>query len=334
MLVLSVVSCVGAVFVQLNPDETIAKRAQAKKTASADQSLLHDFFAPKEAIQPALHPEVDLDTAEHSRIDPKILGGGIAFAVFSVAMAMSDFAYGQEVIFIVSLVLLSLMFKWVTKGVDRKKVNIIILVFIALFAYRVVPLVGPGVTWWAIDELGFDATFFGVLRQVGTGFALAALWLGSDFIAKQPLRKILIFLIVMQAAFALPELLVFHGFHEVLNLSPRAIFLFDTAVDDPLQYISMIPVLAIIAYYAPAANRGTWFAIGASLMNLALTGSRLLSKYLNQIFVVTREVKDETGVIITAADYSQLGDIMLIKIAFIVLISLSAAMIFLRRDTA
>ena len=46
----------------------------------------------------------------------------------------------------------------------------------------------------------------------------------------------------------------------------------------------------------------------ASFTNMALTASSLLTKYLNQIFLVTREVKDRaTGTLQTPADYSQLG---------------------------
>jgi hypothetical protein len=53
----------------------------------------------------------------------------------------------------------------------------------------------------------------------------------------------------------------------------------------------------------------------ASFTNLALAASSLLTKYLNQIFVVTREVKDPTtGAIQVAADYSELG-VLLITVA-------------------
>ena len=46
----------------------------------------------------------------------------------------------------------------------------------------------------------------------------------------------------------------------------------------------------------------------ASFTNLALALSQLGTKYLNQIYTVTREVKDPlSGVIKVAADYSELG---------------------------
>jgi hypothetical protein len=190
----------------------------------------------------------------------------------------------------------------------------------ALFLYRLIPTIGPGIQWWVIDELGFDQTFFGWLGQVGSLTAVLVLWFFSDFITKRPVRQILLFLVVMDAIIALPELFVYYGFHETLGLSAKTVFLFDTAIEDPLVNISMIPVLATIAYFAPVGNRGTWFAIGASIMNLAITGKRLITKYGNQIFEVTREVKDEAGNIITAADYSELGYIMWFKMAFIVVI--------------
>ena len=48
------------------------------------------------------------------------------------------------------------------------------------------------------------------------------------------------------------------------------------------------PLLTLIAIYAPASHRATWFALMASLMNLALTAGALGTKYLNLIFHVDR----------------------------------------------
>jgi formate-dependent nitrite reductase membrane component NrfD len=41
--------------------------------------------------------------------------------------------------------------------------------------------------------------------------------------------------------------------------------------------------------------------------HLALSASSLLTKYVNQIFLVTREVKDRATSAEVSADYSQLG---------------------------
>ncbi len=76
-------------------------------------------------------------------------------------------------------------------------------------------------------------------------------------------------------------------------------------------------MLAWIAKNAPAHLKATFFAVMASFTNLALSASNLGTKYLNQVFVVTREVKDRTtGEITIAADYEQLG-YLLITVAVI-----------------
>ncbi len=49
------------------------------------------------------------------------------------------------------------------------------------------------------------------------------------------------------------------------------------------------------AFYAPAGHRATWFALMASLMNMALVAGQLQAKYLNQIFVVERGDYGELG---------------------------------------
>ena len=49
-------------------------------------------------------------------------------------------------------------------------------------------------------------------------------------------------------------------------------------------------------------------------MNIALSAGGLLSKYLNKIFVVTREIKEE-GQVVVPANYDELG--MLLWVAII-----------------
>ena len=100
----------------------------------------------------------------------------------------------------------------------------------------------------------------------------------------------------------------------------RFIAIINTAVESPLGQVAMIPLLAWIAKNAPAHLKATFFAVFASFTNLALSASALGTKYLNQVFIVTREVKDKiTNDIVTTADYSELG-LLLITVAGIALI--------------
>ena len=91
----------------------------------------------------------------------------------------------------------------------------------------------------------------------------------------------------------------------------------------------MIPMLAWIARSAPADLKATYFAIMASFTNLALSLSQLGTKYLNQIFVIAREVKDASGVVQTPADYSQLGVLIIASMAIGLLLPF-AAILFAR----
>jgi hypothetical protein len=94
----------------------------------------------------------------------------------------------------------------------------------------------------------------------------------------------------------------------------------------------MVPMLAWIANSAPDSLKATFFAVMASFTNLALSASQLGTKYLNEIFLVTREVKDPaSGEISVPADYNELGTLMvaalliglLLPLATVALVKLS-----------
>jgi hypothetical protein len=94
----------------------------------------------------------------------------------------------------------------------------------------------------------------------------------------------------------------------------------------------MIPMLAWIANSAPPQLKATFFAVMASFTNLALSLSQLGTKYLNQAYTVTREVKDRaTGEVVTPADYSELG--MLLITVTIIGIALPLLAIWIVKQT-
>ena len=81
----------------------------------------------------------------------------------------------------------------------------------------------------------------------------------------------------------------------------RAIAVIDAAAASPFAQLSMIPLLSLIAFYAPPGQRATWFALMASLMNLALVAAQLQTKYFNEIFVVQRGDYSELGLLLITA---------------------------------
>jgi hypothetical protein len=86
-------------------------------------------------------------------------------------------------------------------------------------------------------------------------------------------------------------------------------------------------MLAWIANSAPANLKATYFAVMASFTNLALSASQLGAKYLNEIFVVTREVKDAAGAVKVPADYSELGELLVAQLTLALLLPFAATLI-------
>ena len=119
------------------------------------------------------------------------------------------------------------------------------------------------------------------------------------------MTKVLFWLAVLGTLLSLPNVGLYYGIHhwteEHLGFGARTVALIDAATTSPFAQLSMIPLLTLVAYYAPAGHRATWFALMASLMNLALVAGQLQTKYLNQFFVVQRGVYDELGVLLVTA---------------------------------
>jgi hypothetical protein len=73
--------------------------------------------------------------------------------------------------------------------------------------------------------------------------------------------------------------------------------------------------------------KATYFAVMASFSNLALSASQLGTKYLNQGFVVTREVRDRaSGGVKVPQDYSELGVLMITAALIGLLVPLTAVL--------
>ncbi|CAA6803642.1 MAG: Folate carrier, cyanobacterial type [uncultured Campylobacterales bacterium] len=260
---------------------------------------------------------VKLDTPLKSPLNNKIFFGGITFAFFVIFMGYNNFAYSQEIIFFVSLFVILFMIYELIKDLSNKQIKFMVSAIVIIFIYRAVPSVGPGLLWWEIDVLGFDEQFFGVLKQIGAVLALFGLWFMSDLIVKLSISKVLIILVLISTVLSLPILGMYYGLHEytaAFGISARDIALIDVALDSPFDYLSMVVLLTLVAVNAPEGRKGTWFALMTSLMNLALMASGLLTKYLNKIFVISREVISD-GVTISTADYSNLGILMSIVIS-------------------
>jgi hypothetical protein len=180
------------------------------------------------------------------------------------------------------------------------------------------PATGAGSTWWMIDVLKFDEAFLAKLSLVAYALTLVGMFALRGYMARNSIASIIVMLTVAGALLALPSIGMYYGLHQWTAahtggvVDARFIALIDTALESPLGQIAMIPMLAWIANSAPANMKATYFAVMASFSNLALSASQLGTKYLNQGFVVTREVRDRaTGGVKMPQDYSELGVLMI-----------------------
>jgi hypothetical protein len=246
-----------------------------------------------------------------------ILGGGAAFAAVSLGVGLGEVPLGQELVFASSLgIVLFLMWRLV-RELDPAARATLVGTALVIFVFRAIPGPGPGSTWWMIDELGFDQQFLATLSLIASGLTLAGLFGFRRFMAERSILYIVAVLTVAGTVLALPIVGMYYGLHEWTAartggvVDARFIALVDTALESPLGQIAMVPMLAWIARSAPERLKATYFAVMASFTNLALSAAQLGTKYLNQIFLVTREVRDATGTVSVAADYSQLGYLLL-----------------------
>ena len=258
---------------------------------------------------------------ERTEVNPWYFIGGGAFVVLTLIIGLGQVPFGQEIIFVGSMTIVLLLMRQLMQALPPAQARMLVGTAAIIFAFRATPLPGEGLTWFNIDVLGFDQQFLSVLSLITAMITLAAMLILRPGIARRSSVYEVVFLSIAAGVLSLPNLGLYYGVHEVTSamtggiVDARFIAVLDTAVESPLAQIAMIPMLAWIARNAPGALKATFFAVMASFTNLALSASRLGEKYLNQIFVVTREVRDaDTGVIETAANYAELG-ILLITVA-------------------
>jgi len=275
----------------------------------------------------------------HGHLDPTrpnwlILGGSLVFVVFTLSMGLGEVPFNQEIIFGGSMAIVIFLIARLMPELQPEARRVLLGTAIIIFVYRAMPTPGPGQTWWMIDVLGFDQQFLSVLSLISSGLALLGMFVFRRFMAERSIAYVVGFLTIVSTLLALPVVGMYYGLHEWTAahtagvVDARFIALVDTALESPLGQVAMIPMLAWIANSAPARLKATFFAVMASFTNLALSLSQLGTKYLNQVYLVTREVQDrESGAISVPADYSELGWLMITATALTFVLPMAAILV-------
>lgn len=250
-----------------------------------------------------------------------IIGGSLLFVVFTLTVGLDPLPYNEEIVFAGSMAIVVFLIVRLTRELEPDARATLVGTVIVIFVFRAIPTPGPGATRWMIDELGFDQQFLPVLSLIGSVLTLAGMFIFRRFMAERSIAYVVGALTIAAFVLALPIVGMYYGLHEWTAartggvVDARFIALIDTALESPLGQIAMIPMLAWIANSAPANLKATYFAVMASFTNLALSLSQLGTKYLNQIFIVTREIRDRAAdAVQVPADYSQLDDLLILQV--------------------
>jgi hypothetical protein len=266
---------------------------------------------------------VRAETTERRPIDWRILGGGLAFGAVVMILGLTGIPLAQEIIFLISMGVVCTMLVLVTRELDQSVRMKILYTAIIIFAFRSTPSAGQGWSWFSIDVLKFDEAFFGVLGQIGAFLSIAALWLLAKPITEYSIVKTLLWVTVIGTVLSLPSIGLYYGIQDWteahLGFGAHTIAIIDTAAASPFGELSFVPLLALTAFYAPAGHRATWFALMASLMNLALLAAQLQTKYLNTIFHIGR------------GEYSELGTLLIVITVLGFAVPMIAIVLFGRR---
>jgi len=255
-----------------------------------------------------------------------ILGGSLVFVIFTLGVGILKVPFAQEIVFLGSMLIILFLMKKLIIELPKESRFVVVGTAIIIFVFRAMPGPGPSLGWFEIDVLDFDQHFFSLLSLIASALTLVGIVIFRPFMAKNSIAKIIVILSIVGSILFLPSVGMYYGFHNWTSsltngiVDARFIAIVNTALESPLGQISMIPLLAWIAKNAPAHLKATFFAIFASFTNLALSANALGTKYLNEIFVITRVVKDKvTDVVLSTADYSELG-ILLISVTLLTLL--------------
>ena len=280
----------------------------------------------RKLIEQGLEGDQDYAPSEKTEVNWWILGGSLVFVIFTLGIGSFKVPFAQEIVFVGSMAIILFLMNKLVKELPQDLRLTVVGTAIIIFIFRAMPGPGPGLSWFEIDVLEFNEQFFSVLSLIASVLTLVGIILLRPFMANNSIARIIVILSFAGAILFLPSVGMYYGFHNwtssITNgvIDAKFIAILNTALESPLGQVSMIPLLAWIAKNAPSHLKATFFAVFASFTNLALSASALGTKYLNEIYVITREVKDKvTNAILTTADYSDLG-ILLITVTLITLI--------------
>ena len=85
---------------------------------------------------------------------------------------MGELPYAQEIVFAGSMAIVLFLSWRLTRELEPAARDTLVGTAIVIFVFRAMPGPGAGVTWWMIDELGFDSSSSRMLSLIGSALTL------------------------------------------------------------------------------------------------------------------------------------------------------------------
>ena len=154
------------------------------------------------------------DSAEPTRPNWWILGGSLAFGLFTLIVGLGGVPYSEEVVFAGSMAIVLFLMTRLVQELEPDKRFTLVGTAVVVFIFRAIPGTGPGTTWWMIDELKFDQQFLSVLSLIGSTLTLAGMFVFRRFMAERSIAYVVGFLTLVGTILSLPVVSMYYGLHE------------------------------------------------------------------------------------------------------------------------
>src|SRR5688572_1513570 len=122
---------------------------------------------------------------EKTRPNWWILGGSLIFVAITLSVGLGGLPAAQEIIFTGSLAVILFLLWRLARELAPAARDTLVATALILFVYRAMPSVGPGYSWWSIDILKFDESFFARLQLVSYGLTLVGMFVFRRYMAEK-----------------------------------------------------------------------------------------------------------------------------------------------------
>lgn len=170
--------------------------------------------------------------------------------------------------------------KWLCKPAFKRSFWGFLGALTFIFLWRATPSSGSAMTYFVINERGFNDAYLGFAGSISTVGTLLGAVIYGKWVDKIPIRKVFFWTILIGTAFNLLNLFIIYDWDPVtifgITFHYKAFSLLVDFVGGAIFYVSFLPILKLAAIICPKKREATMFAIIASVMNIGLALSSQL----------------------------------------------------------